>query len=278
MDIFKRNVNFIRVGYKQNYSIYMKNYTINSETGEQSVSELKSSYHREIYSEPAPQVGYTKYILDKTEYKPQSSEEFKSWTFAKNAEFYSCLYYLLDKEVKESYYKEAEKESPYPSLAESFSKYPKLPSVYLLVLQAIDIITLDAFVCMVNSSFPEAEYSTEYSKIEELAGKNIEIGAGIYSNSSYYWNNNLYARFVGKGVYNNQACWLVDFDSAPSEIFMEHLKMKNAKKSKSLYSGCIYISVETGDLLYGELDEDVVSIGKSHKYTKRKIIIKNGED
>ena len=75
-------------------------------------------------------------------------------------------------------------------------------------------------------------------------------------------------------MYEQEECWLIDFDSAPSDIYMEHKKVKQAKKSKSLYSGCIYLSVNTGEIMYGELDEDVVTIGKNHKYTKRKVVLK----
>lgn len=274
---FNRKVNYIQLGYKQNYTIHMKNYTLNTDTGEESVSELKSNYHREIYEVPAPQVGYTRYILDNTFYKSEKSNNFITWNFAKENEFYHCLYCLTDTNLKNEYYQEGELESPYPSLEESFRKHPRLPSVYLLVMQAFDIITFDAFVSMINSSFMKITYSSEYSKIEELAERNIDIGTGIYANSSYYKNKNLFIRFIGKGVYQNQSCWIIDLDAEPSDVYMKEKNSGKMKSSKSLYSGCIYLSVETGDLLYGELEEDVVATDKSHKFTKRKIIIKNGE-
>lgn len=271
--MFERKVNYISKGYRKNYNICMKSYTINMDTGVDSVSELKSNYFREIYDVPGLNVGFAKYTLTDTFYSPRQDCELKKWTFARDAEFYNTLFWLPDEEIKNAYYKEAHESPPYLTLTESFSRYPKLPSVYLLVMQAIDVITFDAFSCMVNSSFPKASFSTEFQKVKELANRNIGIGTGIYSDSSYYWNNNLYIRFVGRGVYENEECWIVDFDSAPSDIYMEHIKSKQSKKSKSLYSGSIYLSVSTGEILYGELDEDVVTIDKIHKYTKRKVIL-----
>lgn len=275
---FERNVTYIEKGYRKNYTISMQNYSLNTETGAETISELKSDFFREIYNVPKENVGYTKYTLTDTFYKANANAEFKKWTFAAGAEFYNCLYSLPDKEIKAAYYKEAELEPPFPSLTESFSKYPKLPSVYLLVMQAVDIITFDAFMCMMNSSYLIGSFSTEFMEIHELTKRNIEIGAGVYSDNSYFENEELFVRFIGKGIYHGEECWIVEYDSAPAEIYVQHKIMNRNKKSKSLYSGKFYLSVKTGEILYGDMDENVISIGKSRKYAKRKIVMAMGEE
>lgn len=175
--------------------------------------------------------------------------------------------------MKEAYYREAEKKSPIPSLTQSFEKFPKLPSVYLLVMQAIDVITFDAFLCMANSEFFKDECTTKYVKVDEMAKKNIPIGTGIYSKSSYYLNDELYMRLIGETEHNGEKCWLFDYRSDPSDIYVENKKFDTALKSKSLYSGKIFISKVNGDIVYGELDEDVVAMGKSKKFSKRLVIL-----
>ena len=55
---------------------------------------------------------------------------------------------------------------------------------------------------------------------------------------------------------------------------MEHLRVDIARKSKSLYSGSFYLSKKNGDIYYGELDEDIISVDKKKKYTKRNVILR----
>lgn len=273
MESKNRNVTYLAEGYKENFVITMNNYSLNVESGEETISALKSHYYREIYEIPVPGVGYTRYFLTDTEYKANASADFKKWTFAKDADFYNCLFCLQDKQVKSEYYAEAEENPPIPSLTDSFSKYPKLPSVYLLVMQAIDIITFDAFMCMVNSELYGTDFSTKYQSVDEMAKRSIEIGAGVYSKESYYLNDRLYVRLIGETKYNKERCWVFNYSSEPSDIYMEHMSLNTSKKSKSLYSGCFYLSKKNGDIRYGELDEDIVSIGTKKKYSKRKVIL-----
>lgn len=268
-----RVITFIKQGYHTAFQITMKNYSVNMETGLQTSSVLRSVFHREIYEIPTENVGYTRYTLRSTEYQNAGNEPFKTWTFAKDAVFYSCLFCLQDRAVKEAYYKQAEENPPIPSLTESFQKYPKLPSVYLLVMQAIDIITLDAFLCMANSELLDDSLTTAYTKINEMAKRNIPIGTGIYSNSSYYFNDELYLRMLGVTTYQNEPCWVLEYRSEPSDIYVENQQVNIARKSKSLYTGKILISQNNGDILYGELDEDVVAMGNSKKYSKRFIVM-----
>lgn len=274
----QRTISFIHTGYKTFFHITMDNYTINMETGVQSKSVLRSFFSREIYEIPVENVGYTKYEFLETEFMSQNKKEFKPWTFAKNAEFYSCLFCIQDKHLKREYYSEAEKERPLPSLQNSFAKFPKLPSVYLLAMQAIDVITFDAFLCMANSEFFKTEFNVKYSHIDEMAKRYIPIGTGIYSNSSYYLNDELYLRLLGETIYQETDCWIFNYSSEPSDIYMENEKVRTALKSKSLYSGIIYISKLNGDLVYGELNEHIISEGRRKKYSKRTVVIERKKE
>lgn len=274
MDTKHRDIIYIKKGYRADFEIVMNNYSLDLETGAESVSALKSKYSREIFEVPAPGVGYTRYSLVDTQYKANAASEFRKWSFAKEAEFYNCLYCLQNRELKNEYYQEAEHSSPIPSLTDSFSKYPKLPSVYLLVMQAIDIITFDAFMCMANSDLYQVVFSTDYRNVDEMAKRSIGIGAGIYSQKSYYLNDKLYVRLVGETMYDGEECWIFNYSSEPSDIYMEHLRVDAARKSKSLYSGSFYLSKKNGDICYGELDEDIISVYKKKKYAKRNIILR----
>lgn len=269
-----RCVSYINLGYRTTFDIVMQNTHVNLEDGSQSKSKLHSIVNREIYDIPVDNVGYTKYTFVETDYLSGGNPLGKVWTFAKNAEFYSCQFCLQDEDVKKEYYKEAEQKSPIPSLNESFDRFPKLPSVYLLVMQAIDVITFDAFLCMANSEMTKVQFDTSLKVVDEMTKKIVPIGSGVYSDASYYLNDQLYMRLLGESSYLTEPCWIVSYSSEPSDIYMQDDSTKTALKSKSLYSGLIYISKNNGDLLYGELDEDVISRGKKKKFTKRNVIIK----
>lgn len=269
----KRKVTFINKGYLTNFQITMNNYSIIMENGKQIKSVLKSDFSREIFDIPINNVGFTRYILKSTKYMSVNDNVFKPWTFAKDTVFYSCLYCVRNKKVRESYYKKAKKEHPIPSLTESFIKFPKLPSVYLLVMQAMDVITLDGFLCMANSEFTSDQFSTKYMKVDEMDKRNIPIGMGIYSKSSYYLNGGLYIRLIGENIYWYEPCWIFEYSSEPSDVYMEGKRLNTALKSKSLYLGKMFVSKSTGDILYGELVEDILSMGKNKKYSKRVVVL-----
>ncbi len=274
MNIQQREVKFITENYRADFEISMNNYSLYLETGLESTSVLRSNYSREIYEIPISGVGYAKYCLMDTQYKANGETEFRKWSFAKDADFYNCLFCLQDKDLKDDYCRGGLRDSPIPNLTDSFSKFPKLPSVYLLVMQAIDIITFDAFMCMANSDLYQVVFSTDYQSVDEMVQRHIGIGAGVYSKKSYYLNDRLYVRLAGETLYKGEECWIVDYSSEPSDIYVEHSKIRTARKSKSLYSGCIYLSKKDGDILYGELDEDIISMGKKREYSKRNVILK----
>ena len=250
----------------------MQNYILNTDTGIHYETMLSSEYSRQIIETPTFNVGYVKYILNNTQYCDNNTNYKKTWKFAENATFFSCLYCIPDENLKNSYFLESEKQLPIPSLDESFSNFPKLPSVYLLAMQAIDIISFDAFLSMANTNLDYTSFSIDFKTINELSYKNIPIGVGIYSNSSFYLNNKLNMRVLGESLYKNRTpCWIIDFLSEPSDVYVENEKLKSSQNSKSIYSGLIYISKKNGDILFGEINENIIPIKNNKKYTKRKI-------
>lgn len=268
-----RNINFIRKHYKNNYTVSMTNYSINLKTGKTSVSILESDYVREIYDIPVDNVGFAKYTLKETRYKGKNKDNFGTWSFAADAEFYHALYAISDVEYRKSLYEEGESSNPFPTIEESFSKMPMLPSVYLLIMQAIDIISIDAYLSFINSTLTTTEVSKDYTKIDELSKRNIGIGAAKYSSNSYFYNDDYFVRLIGEGVYLNKSCWIFDYYSEPSDVYMVEEITKKSKTNKSLYSGRIYIDKENGDLICGEMNENVVPVDGTNNFVKRKILL-----
>lgn len=273
MTIKARNLNFIKLNYKKSFEISMENNYINMKTGEVSSEILKSTYERKIYKLLHETVGLVKYTLNSTEFIARGKNDFIRWNFAKDAEFYNLLYSISSFEDKEALYNMAGEGKLFPTLSESFSKYPKLPSVYLLIMQVLDIITLDSYLSLINSNWPASEISKEYRKVEELSNLTTEIGLGKYSNASYYHNKEFYLRLIGNGKYLNKTCWIFDYYAEPSEVYMKEINSNNSKRNKSVYSGRIYIDKKTGEMLSGELNEHVIPIGKVSDYVNRKVIL-----
>lgn len=268
-----RQINFIKPNSKKVFDISMKNYNLNMKSGESEISILKSSYTREIYQILTDNLGLAKYTLNDTEYKGKGKTDFNKWTFASGAEFYNTMYYIPDDNYRRELYQEAHNEKVYPTLEESFRKYPNLPSVYLLIMLAFDIITLDSYLSLINSNFCTDTITTQYIKINEISKKNIEIGAGKYSSNSYFYNDDFYVRLIGHGIYMSKPCLIYDYYSEPSEVFMKELQSNQTKKNKSLFSGRIYIDKSDGDMLCGEMNENVIPIGNSTSFVNRRILL-----
>lgn len=268
-----RQINFIKPNSKKLFDISMRNYSLNMRTGESEISTLKSNYTREIYKLLTDNLGLAKYTMNQTEYKGKGKTDFNKWTFASGAEFYNTIYYIPDDNYRHSLYQKASGEKIYPTLEESFRKYPKLPSVYLLIMLAFDIITLDAYLSIINSNCCTNTITTKYIKINEISQKHIEIGAGKYSNNSYFYNDDFYIRLIGNGIYMDKPCWIYDYYSEPSEVFMKEIASNQTKKNKSLYSGRIYIDKDDGDILCGEMNENVIPIGNTSSFVNRRILL-----
>ncbi|WP_143066315.1 hypothetical protein [[Clostridium] polysaccharolyticum] len=252
----------------------MKNYHVDMKNGSVRTDILQSKFTREIYEMIDPMVGLAKYTLESTEYMASGSEKFQTWTFAKGAEFYNTLYSIdLDEYyriIKE--HGNSEKKF-YPTLEECFSKYPKLPSVYLLIMQVLDIISFDSYLCLINTRRRDSNITKEYTRLEELSKKNTGIGAGQYSDTSYYYNDDFYVRLIGNGLYEGKECWIYDYYAEPSSVFMKDAKSGRTKNSKSIYSGRLYVKKEDGECIGGEMNENVVPIGTKSNFVNRRVVL-----
>lgn len=274
MTVKTRNMNFIKLNYKKAFGISMKNYYVNMKTGGVSTEIIRSAYEREIYELLDETVGLVKYKVKSTEYLRRGQKDFAKWNFAKDAGFYNLLYSISGFEDKSVLYDMAGKRKLFPTVEESFSRYPKLPSVYLLIMQALDIITLDSYTSLINTNWPTNEISVKYKRIEELSNISTGIGAGQYSDTSYYRNAEFFVRLIGAGKCSEKTCWIFDYFAEPSEVYMKEMNSDNSKKNKSIYSGRVYIDKKNGEILRGELNENVIPIGKESNYVNRKVVLK----
>lgn len=269
-----RRIDHIRLNKEKSFDITMENYHVDMKTGRVATSVLKSIYTRKIYELLHEEVGLARYTMKETEYKGMGQNEFKKWTFAAGAVFYNTLYELRGISYEEALKQyESSNKKLYPDFDECFSRYPKLPSVYLLIMQALDIISLDSYLSLINTRLYTDEIHTEYKKIEELSGKRTGIGASLYADTSYYYNDDFYVRLIGYGCFAGKRCYVFDYDSKPSEVYMKELTSEHAKKNKSIYHGRVYIDKKDGELLGGEMNENVIPIGGAVNYVNRKVIL-----
>lgn len=273
-----RNINFVTLNSKRKFHISMKNYHVDMKTGSVKTDTLQSEFIREIYEMVDPLVGLAKYTLESTEYMAAGKEKFQNWTFAKGAEFYNMLYNIdLAKYYKVMDECGVSKKKFYPTLKECFDKYPKLPSVYLLIMQVLDIIMFDSYLCLINTHLRDSNITKEYTRLEELSRKHTGIGAGQYSENSYYYNEDFYVRLIGNGLYQEKECWIYDYYAEPSRVFMKDVKSGKTKNSKSIYSGRVYISKEDGECICGEMNENVVPIGTNSNFVSRRVVLEMEE-
>lgn len=258
---------------KTNFSITMENYFINLKNYSEKKTILKSEYERSVYEKPAETVGFCKYRFKDVKYWDSVRKNEITWNFAKEVEFFHTLYCITDEEIRHAYFDEGKSEKAYPNLSESFKKLPKLPSVHLLMMQALDILALESFLSTIHSSNQLSKVCEEYTKIKELSCQKVDLGMNSTSDPSYYYNDDFFLRLIGKGVYNNIPCKIYEYYSEPSQVEVVNDKLNKTKSSKSLYFGKVFIDEDIGDMVCGEMIENVIPLSGSLSFTQRKILL-----
>jgi hypothetical protein len=257
---------FLKNKKSKEFTISMTNEFINTSSGEIYVTSLETKYKRFIYEKPIESLGFVKYIVDETRYRKKDSEDFMTWSFAKGFEFYNAIYALKDKAYKDILIEESAYKKPFETVEESFNKLPKLPSVYLLMMQVFDILAFDSFLSFIHCQEDVEKSLKQYMKIEELSNKNIDMSIGENFEHSNFKHNDFYIAYLGESyIYE-----IFDYYADSSDVIFGDLNSK-MRKNKSLYSGKVLVSKEDGDIYHGYMHELIVPIDGSNKVISRKV-------
>lgn len=257
---------FLESNKSKEFIVAMTNEIININSGEIYTTSLKTKYKRLIYERPTENVGFVKYLIEETLYREKNSEDFMTWSFAKGFEFYNAIYALKDKSYRNKLFNETENEKPFETVEESFNRLPKLPSVFLLMMQVFDILAFDSFLSFVHSQAELKNNLHKYIKVEELSNQNIDMSIGGGFEHSNYKQSDFYVSYLGE----SQIYEIFDYYAESSDVLFGNSSSK-MRKNKSLYSGRILTSKEDGDIYQGYMQEFIVPTDSSDKVINRKV-------
>ena len=260
------NCLFLKSNESKEFIVSMTNEFINTNTGEIYTNSLKTKYKRIIYRRPMENLAFVKYIIDETSYRKKNNEDFKIWSFAQGFVFYNALYSLKDKSNKSILLEESKNENPFESIEESFNRLPKLPSVFLLMMQVFDILAFDSFLSIIHSEEELENKINKYIKVKELSNQNINMSIGGDFKQSNFENSDFYISYLGESLTYE----IFDYYAGCSDVIFENADSK-IRKNKSLYSGKILTSKEDGDIYKGYMHELIVPIDGSNKVISREV-------
>lgn len=270
-DIFNKNSYYpqirFEVGHNQKYRIEMNNKFLNEQGDVTKNQKLVTTFTRQITDIPHEFLGLTESNVHSVEFSSNDRQEPINWTFAEGLILPHYIFYCHYLDDYNTIRNEVENENGSIRLQmkkfnDIFSKFPKLPSVYLFIMQSYDIAGLDSFTSHICSKPILFENPGKITEIKTLSNTKCDIGMGLYSDNSFFENATVYAIFHGFINYLGKACSVVEYFSDESKV---HVKDENkhydrSREGNSYYSGMIYIDVNTGFIVAGTMLESVIAV------------------
>jgi hypothetical protein len=251
-----------KAGHAQRYRIEMENryFTLRGERVKSQT--LATDFTRVIKEVPSPALAFTESRLGPVHFSEQGRPPMR-WTFADGVRL---PHHLLRAESLEDL-KRTTQVSTLDDLfarsqrfGEAFAHLPKLPAVYLLIMQALDIVTMDEFASHICSS-PRLFSSTgKELQLESLSSSQSQLGFGMYGDSSNFKNGEFYATFLGYGFAGGRACVVCEYRcDATLSMTDEGAGLARTRQGKSYYSGSLHLDIATGLPVLGTMMEYVFS-------------------
>ncbi len=245
---------------KRNFLISMENIFFN-QNGENKRTYLQSRFTREVIDRPHDNIAFCRYKLNRTKFS--SNQKDIEWSFAKDFTFYHVLYSLKDDESRKKLIKLGKESQPIESINDSFKNLPKLPSVYLLMMQVYDIIGLDSFTSFINSHQLEI---FEPKLIKDFSFNEVDMDISNGTGKASFEQNKFFLEFLAK---TNEYC-VYEYRSEASLISFSYDRTKE-NKNESIYQGHIVIDNNDQDIIKGTMYEVVIP-RDSREMVKQRII------
>lgn len=266
-------------GTKKKYHISMNNLYINSSGNVYKKQLLESDYTRTIIENMEDAIFFTNYQWNNMFYTnmlPKQPKQKMEWEFAKGRSFNSHV--ILNRRRLSELTKEDENEVSeedfsrcFTSLEKCYEGLPKLPSVYLVVMQTFDILAFDNYLSYIHAQANEnggwkVDEWVHISPPELEHCNEVKIGMGIYSDSSFYKNGLFYLRFLGYSFVNQRIVALFDYYCDFSKAMMSQRQNEKIRRNgTSYYHGQIWIDQLTGDCIRATMVENYYALQEGEK-------------
>lgn len=272
------------------FKIKMENFYLNSLGRIYKVQELNSKYIRIIEKTYDDAIAFSSYRWDKmifTNKIPKQVAAPLDWTFALGREFQSHM--ILSNERLEELKDESrhsvmagDYKKCFDSIEKAYQGLPKLPSVYLVIMQTFDIVAFENYLSYIYTY----SYSNKGWKPDEwvkIAPPELEhmqeakIGLGLYSHNSFFRNGRFYLKYIGCGKTNDKFCAIFDYYCDYSEVRMQNKGLSDIQRNgTSYYHGQIWIDLDSHDIERGTMFESYIALQegstKTPVHIRRKVL------
>ncbi|EPR10509.1 hypothetical protein [Ruminiclostridium papyrosolvens] len=202
---------------------------------------------------------------------PKKPDVSIDWTFMQKREFYSHMILSNERleEIKaknRNIVNSEDYKKCFDSIEKTFSGLPKLPSIYLAVMQTFDILAFDNYLSYiyVHSYTNKGWNLDQWVKItppELEHTQDAKIGLGLYSDNSFFRNGNFYLKFTGYGKANNKFCAVFDYYCDYSQVKMQEKNASNIQRNgTSYYHGQLWVSLDSHDIERGTMLESYIAL------------------
>lgn len=253
-------------GRNDRYLIKMQNLYLDKEGGIQKWQKLQTDYTRTITDEMSSFCVLTELRVNEAEF--ESSEKSKmEWNFVKDhkAPYFLCSAVTEEQEnfiANEIIYSKVQKQLE--KFYASFHMFPKLPSVYLYVMQLYDIVAFENFAIHFSSLKTDYKDIGKTFEVETLSEVDAQIGLGLYEKNSVFSNGKFEATYLGVTLCKGRQCAIYNYNCGKSSVKVEDCKMKEVRVGNSYYSGTILLDLETYIPVYGTMIENYIATQKNN--------------
>lgn len=295
-------INYLKKGYKgvaihtdesvKKISIQMKNFYLTPDGSVYKKQILDSHYVRNIKEKVKDIFDITHYTCEDVVFKnmlPKKPMETWNWSFAKGLNFDSFIAFS-DEWTKEFYKENRDQvkkefyESNFISAEQVFRALPKLPSVYLVVMQVFDILAFERYQTYINTHAARNGHweMDQWVKIVpsefEYMNKS-KIGMGLYSNKSFFKDSHYYMKLTGYSMIGEKLCAVFNYYCDFSKVMMSEKDNGSIRRSgTSYYHGQLWVDAKTNDLLRATMEENYIAVQEGKKKVpvniKRRVLYK----
>lgn len=284
-----------RTGLVRNFNIRMNNFYLNTSGKVYKKQLLEASYTRTIREMIDDAIFFVDYKWDSvffTNILPKQPKKRIQWEFVKDRSFQSHV--IIDQKKLDLLCEENKNEvsendylNCFTSLETCFQGLPKLPSVYLVVMQTFDILAFENYLSYIYTEAQDKE-GWEIDKWVRIHPHELEhcneakIGLGLYSDNSFFKNGMYFLRFSGYSVVKKRVTALFDYYCDYSKAMMSQKKNESVRRTgTSYYHGQLWIDVKTGECIRGTMEENYFALQEGEKEKpvniKRKILCEQVE-
>ncbi|QNU66081.1 hypothetical protein EHE19_014490 [Ruminiclostridium herbifermentans] len=271
--ILPRSIN-LDTDVKDKYIIRMQNMYLDAHGEILKWQKLSTEYKRVIEEQISSFCVLTRLNVEKATFE-SSERSPMNWSFAAG---HSIPYFLLsaDTEEKAEFISQAEVfekvANQVDKFNKSFDRFPKLPSVYLYIMQLYDMIAFENFATYFSCIDLSTEKIGEYVEVEMLSSSKAQIGLGLYSDDSLFKNGKFKAVYLGVSLYKNRECAVFNYICDKSKVKMEDAQINGVREGNSYYSGTLLLDLKTFVPVHGSMIENYIARQKKDNVNVRREI------